>query len=159
MRAYVMTLSAVALLGAVIGMLSPEGDIKKYVRLVSALCLLSALASPVRSLVSTLAEGDWFDGEELGFSEQSEAYEEIFKGALQNGSASVASEALTAELIKQFELPDGSLTATVILADGDACELALVRVTLGAEAIFADPTAIIEYVNEAIGCPCEIVYE
>ncbi len=159
MRAYVTTLAALALLGAVMGMLSPEGDIKKYVRLVSALCLLVALASPVISFVTALAEGDWLNGEELGFSEQTADYENVFEEALRNGSASVASDALTAELIQRFDLPDGSLSARVVLADGDECSLSLVRVTLRAEAIFADPAAIIEYVNESLHCPCEVVYE
>jgi len=159
MRGYVTALLAVALLGAVIGMVSPEGDLKKYVRLLCGLCLLATLASPVMGVIEALSDGELLGGALGDGGEQSEDYEAVFEAALRSGSATVAADALTAELAKRFDLPDGSVSAAVILEQGEACRVRSVRVTLFPEAIFADPTEIIAYVNDTLGCPCEIVYE
>ena len=44
MKGFVITLISVAFLNGAVGMVSPEGDIKKYVRLAGALCILAANA-------------------------------------------------------------------------------------------------------------------
>ena len=52
MGGFILTVMGVALVAGVTGMLTPDGETKKYVRLVGALSLLCALISPVISAIS-----------------------------------------------------------------------------------------------------------
>ena len=83
MREYLTSLLSVSLLGGLLTMLSPEGDLKKYVRLLCSLCLLCAMVSP---LFSTFAEGELSLDHLWERMEPSESldYDEIYHQSLQN---------------------------------------------------------------------------
>ena len=107
-----MTLMGVALLNGIVGMLSPEGALKKYVRLLGALCLICAIAHPIFSLLS---EGNWkiealWEG---SAAENSEAYEELYEDILLSGSERYAAEKLRGELMGRFELSEASFDVAV----------------------------------------------
>ena len=159
MKEYLMTLTAVALLGGILGMLSPEGDIKKYVRLAVSLCLVCAMIQPVLSVLS--GEMPALD-ELLGIGEQEETmnYDEIYYQSLLSGGREQAEEAMKQELLKEFSLPYESLEVEAILErKNDGVEVKEIRVTLRDSAIFADPKEVIAPVNERLSCPCTVIYD
>lgn len=159
MKSYLITLMAVALLNGLVGMISPEGDVKKYVRLLGSLCLLCAMAQPV---LGWLSEGDgliknlW----ELETEEESTNYDEIYNQALLSGGEKNAESIIKNNLLEAFELPSGSVDVRVDMEmKNDTCEILEVQLTIREEAIFADPRELISYVNERFSCPCVVVYD
>ncbi len=158
MEKYIITLISVALLSGIVGMLSPEGDVKKYVRLAGSLCLLCALAMPVYSFVS---EGGVDLEGLLSFSgEVDTGYEDIYKEALADGAEENAEAALKAGLREKFKLSDDSLDVELTVEyDGEKYCISAARVLLHNSAVFADPREISAYVNENCGCACAVEYD
>ncbi len=158
MGKFIITLMSVALLGAVMGMLSPEGDMKKYVRLVGSLCLLCALASPLYGLLS---EGEISFEHLFSFTcEPQSGYEDIYKQAIAEGARENAETALKAKLAEQFKLSEDSLDVSLTLgSEADKYFIESARVYLHSSAVFADPRDISAYINETCGCVCTVEYD
>ena len=159
MKEYLMTLTAVSLLGGILGMLSPEGNIKKYVRLAVSLCLVCAMLQPMLQLLS--GEAPSLD-ELLGISGKEETvdYDEIYHQALLNGSKEQIQQSLKQQLLKEFSLPYESLDVEAVLEmKNDVSQVKEIRVLLRDSAVFADPREVIALVNESIGCPCTVIYD
>ncbi len=159
MEGYLMTLIAVALMSGIVGMISPEGDVKKYVRLLCLLCLLCAMIGPA---LSALTNSEFSVDSLFGETETEEPinYDEIYNNALIAGGEKQAEEAIKLSIIKEFDLPSDSLWITVqSKSKNDTNSLIEVTVTLGGKAIFADPQKIIQQVESMIDCRCIIVYE
>ena len=159
MEGYLMSLISVALLGGIVGMIAPEGEMKPYVRLLSLLCLLCAMIAPILSL--------WLDSElslenmlgEIGENETIN-YDEIYKQSLLAGGERQAEEYLYSSLVKEFDLPPDALEVFVKIQPKNDNEYSVeVTVALGTEAIFADPHRIIEWVENHMDCRCTVFYE
>ena len=155
MREYLLTLMSVALLGGIVGMISPEGDIKKYVRLIGALCLLCAISRPI---ATSIYDGSLdMDGLlENGAEHESVNYEQIYENMLSEGGKSYAKEVIKGYIAKDLELEESTFDIE-ITSDSEGVES--VTVYLRDEAIFADPKKIAEYVNDKFGCACVVVYD
>ena len=159
MKEYLMTLTAVSLLGGILGMLSPEGNIKKYVRLAVSLCLVCAMLQPMLQLLS--GEAPSLD-ELLGISGEEETvdYDEIYHQALLNGSKEQIQQSLKQQLLKAFSLPYESLDVEAVLEmKNDVSQVKEIQVLLRDSAVFVDPREVIALVNESIGCPCTVIYD
>ena len=110
---------------AIVSLMSPEGELKKYINLVSALVVLAALAVPVAAalgnvpdMVTRLEEID-FDSAATGdFDAVALSKTEI--------------EKRTAEQIEaRFSLPRGSVGVDVTLDASDRSAIDITRVTVG----------------------------
>ncbi|MBQ8849433.1 MAG: stage III sporulation protein AF [Clostridia bacterium] len=157
MNTFIITLISVALLGGIMGMLSPDGDTKKYVRFVGSLCVLCALASPIYGILS---DGEIDIGSLFDYSEGEEAeYEDIYKSALAAGAKENAEAELKRRICESFELSEKSLDVSLTLGDdGEAYFVESAEVSLHSSAVFADPREISAFVNEICGCACTVVY-
>ena len=155
MREYLLTLMSVALLSGIIGMISPEGDTKKYVRLIGALCLLCAIARPIAASIYDGSFG--IDGLLQNEAEnETENYEEIYEKMLSEGGKSYAEEVIKGYIAKDMSLEES--TFDIEISD-DSSGVASVTVYLRDGAIFADPRKISEYVNDKFDCACVVVYD
>ncbi len=159
MKEYLMTLSGVMILSVLIGTACAEGNVKKYVRLLCALCLLCALISP---LLRIWSEGD-FDVSRLWentVESEEDRYDEIYHQALIRNEISYAERLLKKQISERFNL-DGSTFDTVIetVVKNGTYEPSRIRIILRDEAIFADPTKLIQYVNQTQKCECVIIYD
>ena len=158
MREYLSILISVALLGGVIGMLSPEGELKKYLRLLCSLCLLCAMVVP---FFSALREGELsLDG--LFESEESESvdYDEIYNQSLLNGNRENAENIIQSRIAQAFDLSYDSFEVRAMLSlKNNKYVLEEIALILHPEAIFADPKKLTEFVNESYDCPCVVIYE
>ncbi len=154
-----MTLCGVMLLSGIVSMISMEGDLKKYVRLLCGLCLLCALITP---LFEWSTRGD-FQPEELwheAVEGETEDYEKIWQEALLRGSEQEVQRELQGRLSAAMDLEEDSFSVSAqIVSKNNIFVLESVTVTLGHEAIFADPKRIISYVEELGDCRCIVVYE
>ncbi len=153
-----MTLTGVMLLSGVITMLSAEGALKKYVRLLCGFCLLCALITP---LFQWSSRGE-FDPRQLWdrVTEEGESDEVLWQDALAEGSRQAVENELKTRLCAAFELPADSLTvAAQIVSKNDRYELESVTLLLEDSAIFADPKKMIGLVEELGHCRCVVIYE
>ncbi len=162
MKEFLITLMAVAILVGVVGMLTPDGNLAKYVRFAGMLCLLCALASPIVTVLSALTDGDGFAEEILGDigEKEEERYDEIYNNTLMDGSAKYAEEVMKSELTQQFSLPKDSLSVSVeLVMENELYQIERVMVVLGEQAVFVDPRQVISFVNERWNCTCTVVYD
>ena len=83
MKEFVIALISVALLNGAFGMLAPEGDLRKYVKLLGSLCLVCAVASPIFTAIK--AEGGGFEGLFPDIPENESRYEDVYGEALAKG--------------------------------------------------------------------------
>ena len=159
MKEYWMTFVAVAILNGVVGMIAPEGDIKKYVRLLGALCLLCAVVQPI--LIWTSEGGEWT--EFLWGDTEHEAqmdYDEIYNHSLIQGGEKNAEMIVKNRILEDFELSDESVDVQVdFVIEKEEVMMGEVRLTIRKEAILIDPRALTEYVNEQYSCPCTVIYD
>ena len=153
-----MTAIGVAVVVGVCGMLTPDGDTKKYVRLAGALCLICALVAP---MVGAISQGNTeLDGIFKPLESEDGKYEEIYKNELKKGAKENAEALICESLLRQFKLPADSLEVSLSLTyDGTAYSVGSAQVILKHSAVFADPREISEYINSEFGCPCFVVYE
>ena len=157
MNGFIITIISVALLGGIMGMLSPEGDTKKYVRFVGALCLLCALIMPVYGILS---EGQIDLDSLFSFSEETEnGYEDVYINALSEGARENAEAEVKKQICESFGLSEESLDVSLELYyDGEKYNVSSATVSLHSSAVFADPREISALVNGLCGCSCSVIY-
>lgn len=158
MNEFILTAIGVAVIVGVCGMLTPDGETKKYLRFAGALCLICALVSP---LIGAISSGDiGYDGIFPPVDSDEDIYDEIYKNSLAEGAKDNAETLLYENLLKQFKLPADSLAVSISLSyDGEEYSVGSVQVILKSTAVYADPREISEYINAELGCPCFVVYE
>ena len=153
-----MTAIGVAVVVGVCGMLTPEGETKKYVRFAGALCLICALTAPI---IRAVSQGDTaLENIFTTLDPEVENYDEIYKNSLAEGAKSNAEAILSERLIKQFNLSADSFDVSLYLTyDGASYSVESAQVTLKSSAVFADPREISEFINGELDCPCYVVYD
>ena len=159
MKEYFSTLIAVALLTSVFGMLSPGGNIKKYVRLAGAFCLLCALIIPWTDF---LLKNEGLS-EDFGIEEwQSDTvdYDEIYYASLMDGGIKNAQSIMKNRILNHFSLSEDSLELQInVDTSKDTMILTEVTLWIRSSAILLDPQELTSYVNEEWGCPCVVIYD
>lgn len=158
MRTYLSTLLGVSVVSAVVRAISPEGAMKKYIEVFCSICVISALISPVAAYISEL------DGIEdiLDFEVEYESsnYDEIYNEYLLDTNTADACRALENELSTLLGTDTESIKVSLdVSREGDEVSVNCVNVTLGVGAIAADPEQIKNYVQERVGCECQIIYD
>ena len=158
MKEYFMTLISVVIFSSVIGMIGGESGAKKYIRLISSLCVLCAILSPMASLLlkgEPILDGILADREEMG-----ENYVEIYHNAVALYEIEYAENVVKESIAAEFSLPSSGLEVDikVVLKNG-ILTAEEIWVTLRDSAVLADPKRISEWVRDATDSPCVIVYD
>ena len=158
MKDYVIALISVAFLNGAFGMLSPEGDIKKYVKLLGSLCLACVIAAPIFSAISV--EGGILDGLFPQIPERESSYEDIYGDALADGAEQTLERILKERAMGELGIKEDEidLDASLERRDGEY-RVSEVKAYIHGGGIFADPRKISELVNEVCGCACTVIYD
>jgi len=157
MREFWMTLLGVSLLSGVVEMLLPqEGEGKKYVKLVGALCVLTLLINPLASLLRGLWNEDPENIEEIFSAPETQDYEAVFSEAVLKGEREEIERLLEENIQRECGIQEGALTVRTHWED-DA--LTVVWVEVGMDGITVEPHAVISYVENWLGCRCEFLYD
>lgn len=160
MKAYVLTLVGVAMVSGIVNLLAPDGEIKRYVRLATAFCLICATANP---MVAFLKNDGWESFVE-GLSSLGEIsdgnYDEIYKEHLISVGEERAENIIKNNIIEEFSLAEESFDVRVDFESKNGnSKIAELRILLRASAVFVDPRELISYVEEKYGCSAIIVYD
>ncbi len=164
MKTYLITLILAALIGTLIGILSPQGErggIEKHMKLLISLFLICVLITPVHGMIDGLRSLS--DGEiELPFGGEigKDDYQDQFNSALDSASTVYFAEMLSQALQKEFTIPANEIQCNVTWENKDG-ELKPIRVTaiLSGSSIWKDPQPIEDFVSALLGCPCETAIE
>ena len=154
---FLLILVGVAILVGVVEIVSPEGDLKKYVRFAGSLCILLAIVVPVYSF---FADGiPKLDGLMEEGSQESD-YNEIFMSAIADGSRATAENVIREGISSRFSLDADRLSVSIsICRDGERYFADRATVGLYSSFINVDPVEISDYVSEILGCECEVIYQ
>ena len=159
MREYLSALIAVALLGGLVRMLAPEGNLQKYLRLTISLCLVCALVQPLLGGAMTGKDfflDGWLDSEEYGEIN----YDEIYNQALQNGAKKQAEELIRTRIYQEFSLTEEMASVrTTFLSKNGTILVGDVQVIFHSTVILQDPREVVSFVNSEWDCPCTVIYE
>ena len=159
MAEYGGVLLGVCLLGSMIRMLSPEGDMKRYLGLVVAFCVILSVASP---LVTFWEEGGLSFLEEGWEMEEGESksYAEIFDQTLLSSGEEFAEKQAEGLILQRFSLEEGDLSV-----EGDfelkngTNTLRGMTLILHKSTLSVDPRELSEFVEERFLCRCEVIYQ
>ena len=164
MKNYFITLFFAALIGTLIGILSPQGEkngIEKHMKLLLSLFLICVLIAPLHSMIDglrALAEGEI----ELPFVDGigEDDYQTKLDSALDSASTAYFAEMLAETLQEKFEIPENEIRCSVTWEKRDG-ELKPIRITaiLSGGSIWKDPQPIEDFVVSLLGCPCETAVE
>ena len=158
MKNFVITLLSVAFLNGAIGMISPDGDIKKYVRLTGALCILAAIVSPLYFAINS-GELD-FDGDFLDRALEETVYESQYESALLDAGEKSLADAVKDLLCSELGMNEKSFGVKVRIADDEGeYRIESVEVALYSSAVNTDPRDISAFVRHKTGGECTVIYE
>lgn len=163
MKEYVITLVGVCLFCGFITVLSPDGEgggIKKHIKLIASLCVLSVMIAPLVSFAESLGEynaenlSDIFEGEEY-----INKYEEICNDTISAYTADEIARRCKTRICAELGMESESFEVEVATeCVDDVLEVSSVRVTLHPAAITQDPREISAIVSDMLDCECEIIY-
>jgi len=159
MREYLISITALALVGAIVISMIPFGGSARYLKLLCALCTIGCIVFPLSSFVSAEINKD--DLVELMTAESidKEYYDEIYNKSINDQQIKSAEYILKNDIIKRFSADALDFDVNVILEEkSDEILISLVRITIYPEGVTLNIRAIEKYVFEKLGCDCEFEY-
>ena len=159
MTAYFIAVITAALVTALVGILSPNGEkggIAKHMKLLVSLFLLCILISPLQDVIAEL--GKWTDGS-VSLPDVDapleDHYRQEMEEAIENASDTYFTQMLTQVLEAEFSIKTGEIRCRVDWKHQDGKQLpSRVTVILSGSAIWKDPQAIEDFVRDLLGCEC-----
>ena len=150
MKEYIISIVAVALLGALISLISPDGEgggILRNVKAVIGVCIVVVCIGPFLSFISSLTE---LKAELLLPPQSQQEYDYTFDSAYGAAEISSLKDGIKAILKDKFDIEDTECRITVSISEGRRLER--VFVTLYGSAIWKDTGEIEDYLGKLFGC-------
>ncbi|MBR2336246.1 MAG: hypothetical protein IKA62_08515 [Clostridia bacterium] len=150
MKEYVFSILAVATVGALVLILSPEGEgggIKKHISLAVGLAAILVIISPLTKAMESLANLN-FEGITSNTGDADE-YESIFYDALNKAEISNLKSGIKAALRDKFDIDESECSVEITLRDN---KIRRVLIRLYGSAVWCDSGAIEKYLYELLGC-------
>ena len=157
MSAYMSAVIAVAAVTALVGMISPgDGAVKRYIKYISGLVMLSVIATPLIDALTSPIELPEFSQSGGIETYEYNIREEIIKRAEQSLSDTVKDD-----LIRVFRINNDDIAVIVSLdsTDFDNIKIDSVTVTLRSYGAWTDTESIENYISENYDCEAQIRYE
>lgn len=164
MKEFIITLIGVCIFCGIVELLSPDGEgggIKKHMKLLASLCIVSVISAPVVSFCKVLSDdgadriSDLFEIED-----RENKYDEIFNESISHYTADeigrICEERVTAEL----GIKEGGVDVEIVAENLDGViSVNSAQVVIYPSAIAYDPRDITAIVKNMLDCKCEIIYK
>lgn len=159
MKGYVLGIFGICIVSAVARVLSVGNATKKHIEILTSLCLIATVASPLASFIGDaggVSEIFDFDAD-APMLDYGELYEEYLLG----GNARTSEELLEGELATLLSVSEDAFDVSLTLGVSDAgvAEVREAHVRIYPEGIAADPDKIREHILMRTGVECEIIYD
>ncbi len=167
MNGYIYSIVCVAAAGGIVCIVTPDKGIKKHIKFVCALCLISVLIAPISGFISGIKDFFEGEGEEIFGSigeegELRDKYESIYNKYFEGGYGENIGQAVKDSLYEKFGIENDKCRINVVLSDNDGDgvkEPSKITVILNGDAIFKDPTPIKRFISELFKCECKCAIE
>ena len=153
MREYALSVIAVSLLCAAVSALSPEGKMKKSVSFSLSLVLLCVLISPLFDALGDIKEisQDFFRNTDISSGG------DIVNSDFEDATERAVCDGLIIALSDKFGIGKDSVKAECSMRIiGSEAVFERVEITLFGRAVFSDIHKIEEYIENSLGCECEV---
>lgn len=151
MKAYLISLAAVAAIAALTGLLLPDGGKDTGLRLVTGLCVLAVVASPILEGLRTLTDPETL--RTFGGEDRTAEYESLFEENVRESGGAYLAERLSQALAARYSCDTSCFTVRLRFSeDGEAVDA--VTVLLSGKAAFLDTYDLEAYVSGLLDCPC-----
>ena len=157
MKQYIISVMIAGVIGAIVTLLSPEGEgggLKKHVGLAVGLVLVTVAVSPIIGLVRTLAELDVYSIIGDAQEPNKEEYESIFYEGYEAAEIENLKDGIKSILLERFGVKNDECyvsIATRIDEDGKR-ELNRIFINFYGAAIMKNTEEIEDYLSTLLGC-------
>lgn len=167
MKAYLMTVVWAAVAGILAELIGDDGQSgAKLLRLLTGIMILSAVISPLRSLLQIGPDSlldrlrGAYEEAQAASAEAGEIYAEGTMELIRTMGETEAANTVTELVAGEFALPAECCRAEVDLTEENGqFSLSEVRIILSGKGVFADPYAVETYLEELLGCKAEVSLE
>ena len=160
MQEYLLKLIGISCVISAVCMITPQKG-RKYTKLVCTLSLLCVILSPLAdNSIWELTENISLGGIQDNEADEAESiYEEIYNNTVSRANEDKISVYLKELMVKDIGLSVEDFDVDVTTAtDKGYIEISEVRVVLRGSAVTQDPHKIITYLEDMLGCECNVVY-
>ena len=159
MKEYLISLMSLAILCGVVGILSPRGDIGKYIKFIMGLCALGVIISPIKVFVQSVEGFAPSFGDTL-FDSNEDYYENLFNNSLSEGSKAEIERLLEKNISEKFNVNTDGFDVSVSISEAEEkATVEKVVLTIYSSGILLDGNAAINYIDSILECSCVVVYE
>ena len=163
MKQYVMGLFVMALCCCIVELIGAKGAIGRHLKLMSALCLLCVLISPLTQLISRGASlpdvlTDALDGWLETSEQKKEEYTERWEQESERLDLDYAQSTVASMLAEQFSIQEKECRVEIVLRS-DETVIERIRVALSGRGIWVNTHQMQSYIKETFGCESTIYIE
>lgn len=156
MKAYVISVMCISVIGSLISILAPEGEgggLARNNRLVFGLCVVLVCINPIKNIIIEIKSLDIGSIVEIPDSEE-ERYEGYLGGAYTDAEVENLKSGIYTMLEDRFSVPRENCSVAVKLrqGEGNARALESISITLYGGAIFKNTNEIEDYFGEIFNC-------
>ena len=160
MSEYLICLMSFFAVYGAINVLSPKGDMEKYIKFLCGICVLCIIAGPVLSALRGTEEV-FSVLEDPSFETSEEYYNELFEKYLSDGAASEISAFAEDKISEELGIKKEGFDISVILEKENGGRYILKQAVLKIlpYGIAIDAQAAARKAEELLGCSCTIIDE
>lgn len=158
MKEYMFSLIGASLIAGIVSLFLPEGSANsRVVKMLAALCVISALAVPLSGASCDGNVSGIFDS--ILESTSDLGAEDKYYGILTELGRDELEKKLTELICEKFSVDENNISVSVeALADGGEFSVRRVAIGLRGVAVFCDPYDIEEFVTSLVGVDCDTYY-
>lgn len=159
MRGYLISIVAVSVFCGAVEILSPQNDMRKYVRLLCGICVLCIIAEPLTSVFKSF--GGLFDGMADADIEISQSdYTKIFEDSLRSGAADEVARYVKEKLSEEMNISGDKFDVSVVLEEKEGSyHAARATVRIFPSGLALDAKEMVNALGNILDCPCAVIYE
>jgi len=152
MGGYVISVVAVGAIGALVTLLSPEGELGKQVKVAVGIVLISMSISPLISMIRGLKGLD-ISSLVPEYEEEKAEYESIFYEGYLAAEEKNAEEGIIAMLCERFGIDYSDISVSLrIVGESGSRRIERIFITLYGSAVWKDTEEIERYLEGILGC-------
>ena len=159
MKGYLISIAAVSVFCGVVDLLSPQNDMRKYLKLLCGICVLCIIAEPLTSVFKNF--GGLLEGmadSEIEISQSD--YTKMFEDNLRRGAADEVARYVKEKLSEELNASAEDFDLSVVLEEKEGSYRAVrATVRIFRSGLALNAGEMVNAVENILDCPCAVIYE